>query len=163
MSQEPTEPTGQEPTPQEPPSGQQPGQEPEPQTFDREYVQQLRAEAARHRTEAQEAKSRVEEFERANQTDLERVSGERDTLKSELEPTKQENLRLRVALDKKLPPELVDRLKGGTKEEMEADADSLLELVGQQQPPPNFGGGPRRPADSTVDMDTLIRQRAGHA
>lgn len=101
---------------------------------------------------------RLTEIESAAQTDLERVTGERDELKNKLTPLEQENLRLRVAASKRLPSELVDRLKGGTKEEMEADADALLQLVGGSNPP-DFGGGPRQPAPAN-DMDSLIRQSA---
>jgi hypothetical protein len=49
-----------------------------------------------------------------------------------------------VAIDKKLPTELVDRLVGSNREELAADADKLLALVatlsGQSTPPP--GGRP---------------------
>ena len=104
---------------------------------------------------------RLAEIESAQQTDLERVTVERDELKNQLTPLQTENLRLRVAAEKKLPAELVDRLKGGTKEEMESDADELLKLVGAPVPP-DFGGGPREPAPAG-DMDTLIRRAAGRA
>ena len=58
----------------------------------------------------------------------------------ENEKTAAENLRLRVAIEKKLPAELIDRLRGGTQEEMAADADKLLELVA---PTPSLDGGVR--------------------
>lgn len=45
---------------------------------------------------------------------------------NELEP---ENLRLRVGYEIGLPIDLVDRLKGSTREEMIEDAERLLELV----------------------------------
>lgn len=43
--------------------------------------------------------------------------------------------RLRVAHNKGLPPELVDRLKGGNEDELAADADSLIALLGEQAKP----------------------------
>lgn len=45
-----------------------------------------------------------------------------------------ENARLRVALAKGLPVDLVDRLRGDTEDELAADADSLLALVKPDAP-----------------------------
>lgn len=44
-----------------------------------------------------------------------------------------DNVRLRIGVKKGLPENLVDRLRGETEEEMEADADSLLELVTEKK------------------------------
>jgi predicted RNase H-like nuclease (RuvC/YqgF family) len=58
-----------------------------------------------------------------------------------------ENMRLKVAGAKKLPPDLADRLRGATAQELEADADRLLSFLkpadGPGVPPP--GGGGRAP------------------
>jgi hypothetical protein len=93
--------------------------------------------------------AKLDEIETANQTELQKLTTRLDRLKGELDPLKGENLRLRVAMDKKLPAELVDRLRGGTEDELKADADKLLELVKPAtEPPPNatdFDGGVRPP------------------
>jgi len=65
----------------------------------------------------------------------------------ELDNLKMENTRLQVAQAKNLPAELVDRLKGTTKEELEADADKLLAFVKAPGkvpgvPPVGAGGAP---------------------
>ena len=65
----------------------------------------------------------------------------------ELDNLKMENTRLQVAQAKNLPAELVDRLKGATKEELEADADKLLAFVKAPGkvpgvPPVGAGGAP---------------------
>ena len=44
-------------------------------------------------------------------------------------------LRYEVAVDKQLPKVLAERLQGSTREELEADADSLLKLVNVQNKP----------------------------
>lgn len=72
-----------------------------------------------------------------------------------------ELLRYRVAAKAKLSPELAERLKGGTEEELLADAKELLKLVGPQGPP-DFDGGARKTA-KTNDMNQVIRQAAGLA
>ena len=97
--------------------------------------------------------ARLAEIEAANKSDLENLLGERDTFKTQAEQTAAENLRLRIAMEKKLPAALIDRLQGGTKEEMEADADKLLELV---SPTPDFDGGTRERAP-VGDMNAFIR------
>lgn len=72
--------------------------------------------------------------------------------------------RLEVALEKGLPKELAARLQGGTKEEMEADADELLKLV---QPAAGGGsldlgqGGRGGSNGEPTDMNSLLRRAAG--
>jgi len=67
-------------------------------------------------------------------------------------------LRLEVALEKGLPADLVDRLKGDTREDLEADADSLLELLGKPpgpgNPPKGKGGKPQK-----VDLSDLTPEQ----
>jgi molecular chaperone GrpE (heat shock protein) len=48
----------------------------EPTTFDAEYVRQLRAEAARWRTEAQAAKGKVTEYETAQMTEAQKLQAQ---------------------------------------------------------------------------------------
>jgi hypothetical protein len=129
-----------------------PEAKPELKTFTQEQVNDLLArqkgDVQRRFADYDDLKQRAEklaEIEAEKQTDLERLTSERDGLKETLTPLQTENLRLRVALDKKVPPPLIDRLKGGTKEEMEADADELLKFVGgkEPEPDPDFEGGAR--------------------
>lgn len=121
------------------------------------------ARAERERANAAEA--RVAEFERSAMTDQQRADAELAELRgqvSELAPT---NMRLRVALEKGVPADLVDRLRGATKEELERDADDLMTRLNPNPstPPPDLGGG-ARPRDAVAggqSMDDLIRNRAG--
>ncbi|GAA0641178.1 hypothetical protein GCM10009548_01690 [Streptomyces malaysiensis subsp. malaysiensis] len=68
------------------------------------------------------------------------LTQERDTAKSENATIAAENLRLRVAMDKGLTTAQADRLRGSTKEELEADADELVKLFGGSGQGGNNGG-----------------------
>ncbi len=71
-----------------------------------------------------------------------------------------ENARLRVAIEKNLPADLVDRLKGTTVEELSADADKLLSLIGGAGV--DFDGGTRASAGAPTDMNQMIRGALRH-
>lgn len=75
---------------------------------------------------------------------LETITGERDAARSEKESTTLDNLKLRVAMQKSLPLNLVDRLKGQNEEELTADADSLLTVI--KPPTGSFDAGVRTSA-----------------
>lgn len=136
---------------------QKEGQEPTPatetkvetkevKTFDEDYVKQLRQEAAKYRTEAQEAKGKLSEREEAEQSDLEKAQ----TKLSKAEQTAAEAtgklLRYEVANDKKVPADAVEFLQGDTRESLEASADKILALVKTEEKTPDFDGGARTPA-----------------
>lgn len=87
----------------------------------------------------------------ASQTDAERQQAQIESLQQtagQVPTLTAENLRLQVALDKGLSTVLAKRLQGATRDELEADADTLLGLVTQTQgmrPNPaqgTSGGGP---------------------
>lgn len=79
----------------------------------------------------------------------------------EIDPLKLENLRLRVAMEKGLPTDLIDRLQGKTQEELAADADKLLQFVkpasGPGVPPAGRGGSPA-PVDFSKMSPEEIRK-----
>ncbi len=62
-----------------------------------------------------------------------------------------ELLRLRVAQKKGLPADLIDRLKGETEQELEADADKLLAFIDTSKSP---GNPPRRPGGDPKLLNT---------
>jgi hypothetical protein len=141
---------GQEPeAPAEAPEAEATPESKPSKTFDADYVKQLRAEAARYRTEAQEAKSRVEEFESANQSELEKLTGKLNKEAEARKAAETSLLRFQVAADKQIPSDALDLLTGNTREELEAKADKLLELTqnrNEPTPDPDFDGGAREPA-----------------
>lgn len=68
---------------------------------------------------------------------------------------------LQVAQEKNLPVALISRLQGGTKEEMAADADALLALVGASaSSPPSPPAGPGIPNAPTGDSQAVTFTRA---
>lgn len=82
-------------------------------------------EAARKaKRELEAALAKVKEYEDRDKTEQEKLAEENARLKA----FEGENLRLRVAAEKDLPAGLIDRLHGDNREELEADADKLLEL-----------------------------------
>lgn len=129
--------------------------------FNREIGRRLKAQREQFANydEYKRAAEQLAEIEKASKTELEIVSGKYEETNSKLSSATAENLRLRVALDKSLPADLVDRLRGDTREEIEADADKLLELV--KPAPSGFDGGARTAAPAGSDMNRLLRQAAG--
>lgn len=120
--------------------------EPKPsgKTFSESYVSKLRSESAGYRKEASEAKKRLQE-----QADsMESLTRERDT-------AVHDNLKLTVAAEKALPPGFQDRLRGTTRDELESDADALLEVLGTAQRSVDVGQSATTPEDSRPD-DPLL-------
>lgn len=106
---------------------------------------------------------RLQELEDRDKTEAQKLAEAKAAAESEAATARQELLRYRVAAAKKLPASLAARLQGSTEEEMAADADALLEVLGAQQQAsaPSYDGGVRKPAPAATDMNALIRQKAG--
>jgi hypothetical protein len=152
----------QEATPPETPEVPEPASTDEGKKYDEAVVKELRSENAKARKRAQEAEARLQSLEDRDKSDLDKVTAERDRLKAEVEPLRAESQRLRVALDKKLPVELVDRLRGDTPEALAEDADKLLEWAKPAEPttppPPDFDGGARPPVTPPADAETAHQE-----
>lgn len=131
----------------------------EPKTFDADYVANLRKEAAKYRTEARanaDAARKLQELEEANLSEVEKAKQAATAAEARLREYEMTTLRQAVAIDKRLPAELVDRLRGDTREDLERDADALLALVnaprGMQ---PDFSQGAQSAAPSTPEQEFL--------
>lgn len=154
MGQEPAAPAPAEPKAAEP-TEPKPADKPpegETQTFDKEYVSKLRGEAADWRIKAQQATEKLSEYEEANKSELEKAQGKATKAEQRAAEAEAQLIRFEVAADKQLPKELVPRLRGNTREELEADADELLNLVKNRtetETKPDFDGGAREPAPET--------------
>jgi hypothetical protein len=112
--------------------------------------------------------SKLAEIEEQNKSEIEKANGkatvlteEKQSLSDTNKSLEAENLRLRVALDKSVPSDLVDRLKGETKEELEADADSFLKRLAPKDTT-DFDGGPRKTEKPKVDVQPGL-DRLSHA
>jgi len=100
------------------------GPAPESETFTRAYVQELRQEAASHRTKSRDLETALQQAQ-ARAQELETTLAQRDATA----------LRAKVAAAHQLPADLADRLRGSTEEELTADAKELAKLI----PPPAAG------------------------
>lgn len=142
---------------EQPPVGEQ-----EPATFDAEYVKNLRAQAAKYRTEAKanaDAAAKFAALEESQQTETQRLTKERDALMVERDTVRGEAMRGRVALGKGLPAELADRLRGSTEDELSEDADRLLALL-KPSGPPRFGDVDQGVRKTTPTADQDVRDTA---
>lgn len=79
---------------------------------------------------AQAAAEKWTAHEEAQKTEAQKLADKLAEYESKEKTAQAELIRYKVATSKSLPPELVARLKGETLEELEADADALLELIG---------------------------------
>lgn len=102
------------------------------------------------------------EYEDSKKDENTRTAEERDALRKENEELKRERLVNAVATEKRLPPKLAARLRGATREELEADADDLLEGLPSVTAPPG-GGKPNSTtakSESSGDGDDVFDPRA---
>lgn len=121
-------------------------------TFDADYVKTLRAEAARHRKEAQEAKAKAAEYEERDKSELEKLTGKLSRLEQEKANAESALLRFEVAAEKEVPSDYLDLLVGSTRDELEAKADKIVQLAKSRNnnDSPDFDGGAREPAPEAL-------------
>lgn len=109
--------------------------------------------ARKHEDQWKANASKVDQYDRlveASKTDQERLEERATTAEGTAKDLSRENLILKVALAKGVPADLIERLKGDTQEDLEKDADFLIEKFGQTTPP----------AQSTVpDLRAAVGQR----
>lgn len=131
---------------------------------DRIVGDRLKREAEKHSDydALKDKASKFDELENAKKSEIEKVSGERDSLKGENDKLSTRLLRFEVAAEKGIAPKHAHRLQGSTKEELEKDADELIKELGDKARTPEFNPGAREPAN-TQDMDSAIRRAAGRA
>lgn len=92
---------------------------------------------------ASDYKAKLDEIEQANLSDLERAQQEAKDATSRLAELERQSLIQRVAIEKGVPANLVDRLRGDTEDDITADADALMALVNapkSPRPDPTQGG-----------------------
>jgi hypothetical protein len=148
-----------------PPTDQQPhaADTPNPEAS-AEDVKAMQKALNKANKEAQGYRQRLQEFEDRDKTEAEKLTERAEAAERTASESQQKLLRYEVALEKKLPAELASRLQGGSREEMEADADELLKLVQPAAPPVGgHDGGPRGGSQQPADMNQFIRQAAGRA
>ena len=152
--------------PNEPaPEGEKPDDAPEDTAGLKSALETERAERKEAQKEAKRAadlEKRLKEYEDRDKSEQEKVAERLAAAEKAAQDAESRYLRTKVALEKGLPATLANRLQGSTEEEMAADADELLVVVGTPKKPPSFDGGPREPAPSAdADMNSRIRQQLG--
>lgn len=84
--------------------------------------------------EAETLRLKLKDFEDRDKTDSQKIQEERDALRTERDSLTLQSLRRDVAEEKGLTPAQARRLVGTSREEMEADADDLLETFPKTKP-----------------------------
>lgn len=142
----------------------------EAKVFDAEYVKSLRNEAAKYRTQAKELGEKAkayDEYVESQKSETQKVSDALEAATKERDALKVQLLRHQVASSKNLPGALVERLRGETLEDMEADADALLaglrdQFIAKSKPTPDQTGAGvvgDTPEPSVEDFLNILKQR----
>jgi hypothetical protein len=125
---------------------------------DDEQVKKLRREAAGYRTQLRNAESERD----AALADLEKAREGTEGTSARVTDLERENAKLKVALDKGLPKELVPRLVGNTEEELATDADSLLALLGPERKGSNDNGTRQKIEPPDLRTQIAEAEKAGN-
>ena len=128
-------------------------------------AEKWKALARKHEDRWKDAEPRLSQYDalvEASKSDQQRLEERVTAAEEQVGPLQAENLRLKVAIAKGLPANLIGRLQGSTQEELEKDADTLLSLVKPTQTPDLRAAAGQRPvAGAPSDADTWLRQMAG--
>lgn len=92
------------------------------------YVRELRSENAKTRTEKNELKTAAEkwaEFEESQKTELQKAQEKAAKLEADLTVAQRERLQNKVGREAGVDPDLWDRIKGDSEDEMLEDAQKL--------------------------------------
>jgi len=114
---------------------------------------------------ADELASRLKAFEDRDKTEQQRAMERAETAEKALRDAESRAIRYEVAAEKGLSVKQAARLIGSTREELEADADELLNDLGvsvRRVPVPSFDQGARGTA-APADMNAALRRMAGRA
>lgn len=141
----PEAPKGQEPAPPFEPKEEAPKPKAEePKTFDADYVKQLRTENAQARKARQDLEAKLNEYEERDKSELEKLTGKITKAEGRADAAEAKLLRYAVAQEKEVPAKLVPLLTASTREDLESQADLILENA--KPASPDFDGGARETA-----------------
>ncbi len=133
--------------PVEPPEGQNPAELPK---WARDALSKANKEAASYRKKAQEAEpilKKYKESEDAKKSETERLTATLTAAEERAKTAELKHLKLEIGLAKGLTAAQCKRLTGETQEELEADADDLIEAFGgsksKDDKGKNLSGRPR--------------------
>jgi hypothetical protein len=116
---------------------------------------EVKAALRKANKEAETLRLKLQEFEDRDKTEAEKVAERAKTAEDRATQAESRALRLEVAFEKGLTPAQAKRLVGATREELEADADELLETFkpAEQGKPPavDLDLGTRTTAATNLD------------
>lgn len=95
-------------------------------------IQDLEADRNRARQARDQHKAKLDEIERSEMSEAQRVAADRDGFKTRAEAAEQQLARYEVAAEKGLDPKAMRFLTGTSREELAASADQLMDLLGAQ-------------------------------
>ncbi len=141
----------------------------------RKQLEKARKEAAGYRTKVRELEplaSKAQQLEDAGRSELEKLTARAEKAEREHAEATARALRLDVAFAKGLTPAQAKRLVGGSREELEADADEILrdfpalkpdgrpkgnaDLGGREKAPP---ANPKQAALQQIEADLAASRR----
>lgn len=144
-------------------------------TADTKAEKDWQAEAEKYRKFSREWETRAKAnsnaaeklaaLEESQKTEAQKIAERAEAAERRAAESERELARYRVAVAKKLPAELTDRLRGDTPEELAADADALLALVrvsNSLKPDPTQGSRSAASPDPAQQFADLILKARGN-
>lgn len=119
------------------PATDPPHDEPDDDKLGEGGMKALKAEREAHKAATahiKELEAKLKAYEDRDKSEAEKTAERLAKLEEDSKTGTAKAMRYEIALDKGLPKALAERLQGSTREELEADADELLKLVGEQKP-----------------------------
>lgn len=128
-----------------------------------QLVQNLRGDLEKAKADRDGLKGKVDEHERGKLSETEKLATDLDSFRQRAEKAEGHLLRMEVATAKGLTLAQAKRLQGANKEELEADADELLETFGRgpsagvpsNRPREQYRGGSSEPGEAPEEMDPI--------
>jgi len=159
-AEEQAEPTADEETTEDTESSDEQGAEERSSEEYQREIKDLRAEAAKYRTQLREAQDALSKAKTPE--DVEAAVAELSKQNAALE---HELTKSKIARELNIPDALVGRLQGSTEEELREDASALLAVLGSVKPKapkstnPSGGLDPEEDGDDSFDYKAWARQR----
>lgn len=136
------------------------GDAPEPDKDAGKELDDLRTALKKANGDAERQRRRLKELEDRDKSELEKATERAAEAEKRIVDIEQSNMRLKVGQAKGLNPELTDRLRGDTEQDLADDADRLLAVVRPGAPQGEAGAGARQSVTAN-DMNDLIRRNVG--
>lgn len=150
------------PTPPTPPAAPAPEATPTPPVEAQPPAQakpepDWKAEARKHEQRAKENAAKAKQYDElleSQKTEAQKLSDRAAQAEKERDEARLEALRVKVGASKRLPPDVIDLLKGDTEEELAAHADRLAEhFKASVRPSGSVDQGPRGGAPAATPRD----------